>query len=413
MRASLANNIGMKFTYTAIKQDGKMVSGEMEAQGAAQVLEFIASQGLRPVSLKKESAEQAASKARFLQSNITIGDKIFLTKYLALMLRIGTDLFKAIDILIADFDKPAVRVLLYEIRANLEKGQPFHVAFEKYPKYFTSVFVNLVKAGEQSGNLEKTFEQLSVNLQREQSLRQEVKSALTYPVILVGVASLVVLLLVSFALPKISKLFVDSATVPPLFSRIVFGIGLFLNQYIWIILILVIGGGMGAMFLVKNNDAVRKVFQHFMRRLPLIGPLLRKIAIQRFALTLSSLFQSGLPILEALAITADAVGDAELRDAINRIAKEGIEKGLTIGDAFKREPAFPKVVTNLVAISEKSGNLASILETLAEFYEAEIKTSVKVLVSFLEPVLLLTIGVVVGTIALAIIVPVYQLMGNF
>lgn len=403
----------MKFTYTAIKPDGKMTSGEMEAAGAAQVLEFLASQGLRPVSLKKEAVQAVGKKFQLMQSGITIADKVFLTKYLALMLRIGTDLFKAIDILIADFDKPAVRVLLYEIRENLEKGQPFHVAFEKHPKYFSSVFVNLVKAGEQSGNLEKTFEQLSENLQREQSLRQEVRSALTYPVILVGVASLVVLLLVSFALPKIANLFQSSAMEPPLFSRIVFAIGLFLNKYIILVLAIIIGGVFGILFLLKNSITAKKVFQRFIRKAPLIGPLLKKIAIQRFALTLSSLFSSGLPILDALAITADAVGDEELRDAIERISKEGIAKGLTIGDAFKREPAFPRVVTNLVAISEKSGNLASILATLAEFYESEIKASVKVLVSFLEPILLLAIGVVIGTIALAIIVPVYQLMGKF
>lgn len=403
----------MKFTYTAIKSDGKMTSGEMEATGAAQVLEFLASQGLRPVSLKKEAMQEVGKRFQLMQSSITIADKVFLTKYLALMLRIGTDLFKAIDILIADFDKPAVRVLLYEIRENLEKGQPFHIAFEKHPKYFSSVFVNLVKAGEQSGNLEKTFEQLSENLQREQSLRQEVRSALTYPVILVGVASMVVLLLVSFALPKIANLFADSATEPPLFSKIVFATGLFLNKYIFLILLLAIGGALGVWFLLRNSVAAKKIFQRFIRKMPLIGPLLKKIAIQRFALTLSSLFSSGLPILDALAITADAVGDEELRDAIDRISKEGIAKGLTIGDAFKREPAFPRVVTNLVAISEKSGNLASILATLAEFYESEIKASVKVLVSFLEPMLLLAIGVVVGTIALAIIVPVYQLMGKF
>lgn len=390
-----------------------MTSGEMEAPGTAQVLEFLASQGLRPMSLKKESAGPTTGKRKFMQEGITIADKVFLTKYLALMLRIGTDLFKAIDILIADFDKPAVRALLYEIRENLEKGQPFHVAFEKYPKYFSGVFINLVKAGEQSGTLEHTFEQLSVNLQREQSLRQEVRSALTYPVILVAVASLVVLLLVSFALPKISALFADSAVEPPLFSKIVFAIGLFLNTYIWLILLLMIGGGFGIWFMMKNSASARKIFQRFIRRMPLIGPLLKKIAIQRFALTFSSLLSSGLPILEALAITADAVGDAELKDSIDRIAKEGIAKGLTIGDAFKRETTFPRVVTNLIAISEKSGNLSNILATLAEFYESEIRSSVKVLVSFLEPVLLVVIGVIVGTIALSIIVPVYQLMGKF
>lgn len=403
----------MKFTYTAIKPDGKLTSGEMEAPGAAQVLEFIASQGLRPVSLKKESVETGIGKVKFFQSDITIADKIFLTKYLALMLRIGTDLFKAIDILIADFDKPAVRALLYEIRNNLEKGQPFHAAFEKYPEHFSSVFINLVKAGEQSGTLEKTFEQLSTNLQREQALRQEVRSALIYPVILVAVASLVVLLLVSFALPKIANLFADSGSEPPLFSKIVFAIGLFLNQYIWLILPVLIGGAIGVWVLMQNSSTAQRIFQHFIRRTPLIGPLLKKIAIQRFALTFSSLLSSGLPILEALAITADAVGDVELKEALHRISDEGVAKGLTIGDAFKREVAFPRVVTNLVAISEKSGNLSNILATLAEFYESEIKSSVKVLVSFLEPILLLAIGIVVGVIALAIIVPVYQLMGKF
>lgn len=403
----------MKFIYTAIKPDGKMISGEMEAPGAAQVLEFVASQGMRPVSLKKEEIAAGGVKAKFFLADITIADKIFLTKYLALMLRIGTDLFKAIDILIADFDKPAMRALLYEIRENLEKGQPFHTAFEKYPKHFSGVFINLVKAGEQSGTLEHTFEQLSVNLQREQALRQEVRSALTYPVILVGVASLVVLLLVSFALPKIANLFADSGANPPLFSKIVFAIGLFLNKYIWLVLFLLAGGIAGIWFLVKSSAVTRRVLGRGIRRMPLVGPLLKKIAIQRFALTFSSLLSSGLPILEALAITADAVGDEELKDALTRIAKEGIAKGLTIGDAFKREAEFPKVVTNLVAISEKSGNLSSILSTLAEFYESEIKASVKVLVSFLEPMLLLVIGVIVGVLALAIIVPVYQLMGKF
>ncbi|OGM92789.1 hypothetical protein A2372_01220 [Candidatus Wolfebacteria bacterium RIFOXYB1_FULL_54_12] len=198
-----------------------------------------------------------------------------------------------------------------------------------------------------------------------------------------------------------------------MFSKVVFAIGLFLNQYIWLVLSLLIGGVIGVWILLGSSVVARRIFQHFIRRAPLVGPLLKKIAIQRFALTFSSLLSSGLPILEALAITADAVGDVELKEALRRISEEGIAKGLTIGDAFKRESAFPRVVTNLVAISEKSGNLSNILATLAEFYESEIKSSVKVLVSFLEPMLLLAIGIVVGVIALAIIVPVYQLMGKF
>ncbi len=403
----------MRFHYIASQSNGKIVEGEMEAQGVGEVLEFLASKGLKPVSLKKgESVESKKNKWRLFEPSISVADKIFLTKYLSLMLKIGTDLFRAIDILIVDFDKPAMRSFLYEIRGNLEKGQPFYLAFARHPKYFSSVFVNLVKSGEASGGLEKTFERLSDTLQREQELRHQIRSALVYPILLLVVAVAVVFFLISFALPKIARVFEDSGFEPPLFSKIVFAIGLFLNKYMIVIILSVIAIIAGGWFIFSQTPLFKKIFQQIIRKLPLIGPLLKEIALQRFALTFSSLFSAGLPILDSLEITAQVVGDEELKDALMRISREGISKGLTIGEAFRKEPVFPKTITNLVAISEKSGNLASILATLAEFYESEIKASVKILTSFLEPLLLAFIGVIVGVIALSIIVPVYQLVGK-
>ena len=404
----------MKFYYTAIQPDGKTIEEEMDANNTAEVLEYLASKNLRPLSLKKGSSEQ---KKKFLEitifePSISIDDKIFLTKYLALMLRIGTDLFRAINILIADFDKPAVRSFLMEIRENLEKGQPFHLAFANHPKDFTPVFVNLIKSGEASGNLEKTFENLSDTLQKEQDLRQQVRSALIYPILLLTVSSFVVFFLITFVLPKISKVFSDSGFQPPFFSQIVFSIGAFVNQYFFPVIILIISTVGGLWFLFSKVDPVKKVTQRFLRKLPALGPLLNELAIQRFASTLSSLLTSGLPILDSLEITAQVVGSEEIREALIRIAREGISKGLTIGEAFRREPAFPKTITNLVAISEKSGNLSSILMTLSQFYESEIKSSIKILISFLEPALLAIVGLIVGIIALAVIVPVYQLVGK-
>lgn len=390
-----------------------MIEDEIEAQSVAQVLEFLATKDLRPISLKKEESMRTASLfLRIFEPPISIDDKIFLTKYLALMLRIGTDLFKAINILIADFDKPVVRAFLSEIKENLEKGQPFHLAFLNHPKDFSSVFVNLIKSGEASGNLEVTFERLSETLQKEQDLKQQVRSALVYPVLLMVASSGVIFFLVTFILPRISKVFAESGFEPPVFSRIVFAIGLFLNSHLISFVLTIALLVVGIWFIFSKVKIVKKVVQRFLRKLPMIGPLLNEIAIQRFAVTLSSLLTSGLPILDALEITANVVGSEELKDALNRIAKEGIAKGLTIGDAFRREPAFPKTITNLVAISEKSGNLSSILATLGQFYESEIRTSIKILISFLEPALLAVVGVVVGVIALAVIVPVYQLVGK-
>ena len=402
----------MKFHYVASQLGGKIIEGEMEAKGVGEVLSFLASKGLKPISLKREKELEARKGLRLFEAQINVTDKIFLTKYLALMLKIGTDLFRAIDILIADFDKPAVRSFLFEIRENLEKGQQFYLNFERHPRYFSSVFVNLVKAGEASGNLEKTFERLSIDLQKEQDLRYEIRSALIYPVLLLAVSSAVVFSLVTFALPKISKVFTESGFTPPLFSKIVFSVGLFLNDYFLFIVIFLILSVLGILFLFKNVPDAKRIFQRIIRKLPVVGRLLKEIAIQRFASTFSSLLSSSIPILDSLDITAQVAGDEELKQALRRISREGIAKGLTIGEAFRREPVFPKTIINLVAISEKSGNLVSILSTLADFYESEIKALVKTAVTFVEPVLLVIIGAIVGIIALAVIVPVYQLVGS-
>ena len=401
----------MKFSYIATQQNGKAVEGEIEAASTADVLAFLATQGLKPISLKKQSIT-ISSKRRLFRGSINIADKVFIARYLSLMLKTGTDLFKAIDILLNDFDKPAVRDLLLEIKSNLEKGQPFYVAFAKYPKQFSQVFINLIRAGELSGNLDKTLERLSEELQREQELRSEVRAAVIYPIILVVVSTFIVFFLVSFALPRIGKIFTTGDIEPPLFSRVVFGIGNFLNEYIIFFLIFFVVAFVSIWVLAKKNLFFRKFSYRFIKRIPLVGKVLKILAVQRFCSTFASLLSSGLPIIEALEITAQAVGDEEMKTAILRVAHEGIAKGLTVGEAFKKEIVFPKTLINLIVISEKSGHIENILFTLSDFYESEVKTSVKTLVSFLEPVLLLVIGLVVGVIALSVIVPVYQLVGQ-
>lgn len=402
----------MKFKYVATDLGGKVVEGDLDAENPAEVLSWMASQGLRPVSVKMIGGGSAQKQLSSLfGSSITIADKVFITKYLSLMLKVGTDLFRAIEILVADFDKPAVKSLLIEIRETIAKGQPFYSTFTKYPKDFSTVFVNLVKAGEASGNLENVFADLSVSLEKEQAIRGKIKGALVYPVILVCLAMVILLVMVMYALPKIHDVFVSGNIEPPMFSKIVFGIGLFLNRNVLIVYPVLIGSVVGSI-LFSRTLAGRRFLSSVMNGTPVVRTVLRRIALQRFASTLGSLLRSGMPLLEAIETTADAVGSIELKEALYRISRDGISKGLTIGEAFKREPFFPRVVVNLIAISEKAGHLEEVLDTLAEFYESEIDSSIKTLVSFLEPVLLLVIGAVVGLIALAVIVPIYQLVGN-
>ncbi len=402
----------MRFRYTAFDIEGGIVEGDTEAKNAAEVLTWMSSRSLKPISVKSLGGVDNGIFKGVLSQSINNTDKIFLTKYLSLMLKVGTDLFKAIDILITDFDKPSMKGLLTEVRDTLGKGQPFYITFAKYPKYFSQVFINLVKAGESSGTLDKVFEDLSKNLEKEQELKGKIKAALIYPVVLVVLSLLILFLMITFALPKIAETFLSAGIKPPLFSKIVFGVGLFLSKNI-LLVVLFIGSFVTFVWTFFFRTVVgSRIMMETFYRTPVIKDILYRLSIQRFASTLSSLLKSGMPIMQALEITADTVGSPEMRASLIRISRQGLAKGLTLGEAFRKESYFPRVIVNLVSISEKSGHLESILATLAEFYESEIDSSIKIMVSFLEPALLLVIGLIVAVIALSIIVPVYQLVGQ-
>jgi len=405
----------MRFHYIASLPSGRVTEGNIDAGTPEQVLGWMATQGYKPISIKaiSETAGGLGSLTKGLFSKgISLTDKVFITRYLSLMLKVGTDLFRAIDILISDFDKPSVKLFLGEVRDNLSQGKPFYLAFSRYPQYFSSVEINLIKAGEQSGNLEKVFDDLSASLEKNQDLQNRVKGALIYPVILVSISILVLLLMVTFVLPKIAGVFNQSGQQPPLFSRIVFGVGLFAGKHIYIIFPILVFGAIFGWYFFFKNPVGRAMLSRGINRAPILKTIIHHLAIQRFASTLSSLLKAGIPILEALEITASAVGSDELRSVLERVSREGVSKGLTIGEAFRKETFFPKVVTNLIAISEKAGHMEDILETMADFYASEVDAAVKIFVAFLEPVLLVVLGGMVGLIALAVIVPIYQLVST-
>jgi len=402
----------MKYHYVASDATGRVTEGNLEVEGPAEVLEELSSKGLRPVSIKPIKGLSVKTSSLF-RGRVNTSDKIFLTKYLALMLKVGTDLLKAINILIDDFDKPAVKDILIEVRRSLEKGEPFHSTFAKHQKEFSVVFVSLIKAGETSGNLEKVFSDLSVSLGKNQSIVNRIRSAMIYPIILLVMSFVMILFLVSFALPKISAMFETGRFDPPFFSKIVFLIGGIMNQYILIIVPFFVFFLVGGWVFFFKTESGKKIFFRFINMVPVVNDVVKKVALQRFATTFASLMRSGLPVLDALEITAEAVGNNEIKEGLIRISRQGVSKGLTIGEAFKREEVFPKVVTNLISVSERAGHVEQVLDTLADFYETEIDTSIKTLVSFIEPLMLLILGVVIGGIALAVIIPVYQLVGQF
>lgn len=397
----------MQYKYLASQADGKIVDGEVEARDVPAVLDFLAKQGLRPINL--QPVHRVGFMGKIFQTKVSLTDQIFLSKYMALMLRIGTGLLQAINVLITDFDKPAIKALLLEIRANVERGLPLYSTFARYPKIFSQVYINLIKTGEASGNLDRVFEDVTDLLTKQKELREQIKSALTYPIILLVGSLAILFFLTTYALPKIAGVFGQSGFQMPVFSRIVFGVGLFMGQHIFLIFGIMAVIVIVAVYLAKTS----RIFSTIMAELPVVKDLFKKIALQRFAATMASLIKAGLPMTEALEITAQAVSNIELREALVRIAREGLAKGLTIGEAFRKEVFFPRVVVNLMAISEKAGRIEEVLAVLSDFYTKEIDSTLKTLVSFLEPFLLIFIGGIIGLIALSVIVPIYQLTTQF
>ncbi len=402
----------MKFRYIASQTDGRVVERDVDAKDVAEVLAMLSKNNLKPVSVKPFS-DVASKELHIFGGKVTLVDQIFISKYLALMLRIGTGLLEAINILISDFKKPAVRNMLIEVRSSLEQGNPFYSTFAKYPKVFGDVYVNLVRAGEESGNLEKTFTDLAQMLTKQKELKEQIRAALIYPIILLIGAIAILIFMVMFALPKIAKVFLEGGFNPPAFSRVVFSVGLFLGEYAFVTLGALVLGVIAFVILYKTSLAFKKFILSLFAEVPVIHDIVKKIALQRFAGTLSSLIRSGMPLTRGLEITARAVGNIQLEASLRRISEEGLAKGLTVGEAFRREPYFPQTVSNLVGISERAGHIEEVLETLSDFYTKEIDGSIKTLVAFLEPVMLLVIGAVIGLIALAIIIPIYQLTTQF
>ncbi len=401
----------MLYHYRAADVEGNVLEGDVDAQSLQEALQLLSQKNLRPLSLKPIKTEKGALGGLF-GGHITVADKVLLTKYLALMLRVGTDLLSAVNILIVDADKPALRNFLLEVRENLTRGEPFYKTFGQYPKTFSATFVSLVKAAETSGNLQKTFEDLSESLSAEADLRNKIRAALIYPLVLLCMAFAIMIFLFTFALPKVAAVFTEGGIKPPLFSQIVFAVGLFVGNNIFAILTILFGTIAGSFFFIRKTETGKRAVDAILTHTPGIKDIYRDMSIQQMASTMSSLMKAGLPIVQTITIAADTVPLREFRYALLRIANEGLSKGLTIGEAFRREIVLPQSVTSLIAISEKAGHIEEVLATLSDFYTSNIDSSVKTAVALIEPAMLLLMGVLVGVIALSIIVPIYQMTSS-
>lgn len=402
------------FIYEAYNTEGVLNHGEYEGEDRHDVVEHLTKHGLTPISVKRLHSQGLSKNILSLEffSALEPVDIVFLVRNLATTTKAGLSIVESLDILIQDAEKKIMKKVLQEAQAMIKNGRHLSDAFEAYASSFPPIFIGMLRAGELSGQLDSTLADLGRYLSKEYELRNKVKSALTYPIILLIASLGVVTLLLIFVLPKLTKAFASSGVELPLVTKFFLALS---NMLTWsftfdiIFLFFII-----YFFLYFRTTLIgKKFFFWIISHTPVASSLVKKIAIVRFARIFGNLIGSGLGVIESLELSSASIGNRSYSFALEECISD-IKNGVSLSSSFGKYPElFPRMLISLISVGERTGSLQSILVTFSDFYEEEVDTNLKQLTAVLEPALLLLMGLMVGAIAFAIIVPIYQLVGHF
>ncbi len=397
------------FEYLAVDEASNLKKGEMEAVDRQTVIDFLRSENLLVVKVAQK--QKNLRNIALFSKKISYLEKISLTGNLATMIKAGVNLPPALDVLAADTRNSYFRLILGDLKFSIENGKPLSEGLSHYPKDFSPVFINMIKAGEASGKLDESLRRLNLQLKKEYALVSKVKNALIYPVVLIAGVLGVLVLIITFVIPRLATVFEGSSLKIPVTTRVLFFLAKAASyKPALTIAILVILVSLGIYLL--RLDKVKAFFNRLLYRIPISKNLLRQMELVRFARVLGGLLASGIPIGEALEITSEGMGLAIYKKIV-REAKEKIIKGVSLANAFRGdEKYFPGLLISVISVGEKTGQLDKILLELADFYEEQADNSLKTLTSLIEPVLLVIVGLLIGGMAISIVVPIYQLIGT-
>ena len=395
------------FLYTAVDKEGKHTTGKIEAANFLAAGHMLKEQGLVPMDIHEQTS---INWSAYFSGFISIGlkEKIAFIQNLDLLLRSGVAAPRAMRIIAKQTANRKFKSIVETMAADVEAGKSMHEAMSTYPKVFSQIFLSMIEVGELSGNLEKSLEYLRIQLQREADLKAKTKGAMIYPAVIVCAMIVIGALLGIFVLPKLTATFKEFDTQLPILTRIVIVISDFMagNAVLVIVGLIVIAAGL---VFGSRTPAGKRMFAYFFLHMPMISPIVKKINIARFARILGSLMKSGISVVQGLQVTGQALGNVYYQEVMLATA-DSVKLGVPLTDSLaKHENLFPFIVTQMLAIGEETGNLEQILDQLAEHNEMEIDDTMKNLSSIIEPLLLLVIGVVVGFLALALIMPIYNI----
>jgi type IV pilus assembly protein PilC len=398
------------YVYKARTATGQLKTGEITAVSEENAAELLSQHHLilTKLSPKKEGGFDA-SQILGIFHRISMKDRVIFTRQLGTMIKSGLPIVQALHILSEQTANQRFSEVILDLSATVEGGGTFSSALAKYPKLFDRVYVNLIKSGEASGHLEEILERLAEQQEKSYRLAGKVRGALMYPAFVVVALIGAAILMMIVVIPPLKAIFTEAGAQLPLATRMLIGASDALRGYWWLMLPAVIALSFGVrQFLESETGKVG--WDRVKLRLPIFGPLFQKIYISRMTRTLSSLTGGGVPILNALDIVGESVGNSVYENALKSAAKD-VEAGIPLSQPLRANSAFPAMVPQMISVGEQTGNLDGVLNKLADFYEEEVDNTVKNLSTLMEPILMVIMGIAVGGLLIAILMPIYNL-GN-
>ena len=401
MAESIASTV--PFIWEGTDRKGKKVKGKSMAANEAAVRADLRRQGVVPSRIKKESKGLFAKA-----SKVTPGEIAIFMRQLSTMLAAGIPLVQSFEIVGTGHENAGMQKLILSIKADVEGGSSLREALAKYPLYFDDLVINLVEAGEQAGALETLLDKIATYKEKTEALKKKIKKALTYPAAVIVVAFVVTTILLIFVIPAFEDLFKGFGADLPVFTRKVIDLSVFVRQK-GFYLAIVIGAGIFTFFYFKKRSRpMRHFLDRMMLKIPVIGPILQKAAIARYARTLSTMFSAGVPLVEALESVAGATGNIVYEIGVLQMRDE-VSTGQRLQQAMENTGLFPNMVNQMIAVGEESGSLDDMSSKVADFYEEDVDNAVDNLSSLLEPMIMAILGVLVGGLVVAMYLPIFKM----
>lgn len=402
----------MKFIYTCKNQAGEVQNGTIEAPDETTAAKSLQMDNLFVLDIKKASANLPGISKQieipFLGGRVSLKDKIIFTKQLAMMIKSGLPLIDAFSALEEQTENRFFSKVISDIGSQVKGGKSLSETMSKYKNIFSNLYISMVRAGEKSGKLDEVLERLANQLQKDYDLISKVKAAITYPILVIGAMVVIVILMLVFVVPQLKAVFSDMGSELPIITRIVLGTSDIIRKYWYIFVIILVGGTLGIRFW-SRTQAGGLVWDRLKLRIPIIGGLIKKIYMARFARTMGSLIASGLPMLDIITTVAGVITNRVYQVAFKKIAKD-VENGIQVSTSIRKQNIFPAMIYHLMAVGEKSGKLDYILLSMADFFDKEVETTTNNLATLIEPILIMIIGAGVGLVVAAVIMPIYSLV---